>query len=229
VLASLEAKLSLSRELSRLVTQATQGDLEALKELEKHPESSRTTLEWTAIASGYAHNKNFIAATNAFRKAFSLDRKQPNTPQTRSYLFQAALDPDSSKLGLDTAVEYLETSGADLIYAVNEVILAGRAPKLDRKYIRQLLDSKALREQASPGLQFALSLEDQKKSCQGYKTLLSDGINNADARSLRALRKLSYDRGCGLLGLGDCFSCLRGSRLLSETVEAAKSRPAPTF
>jgi serine/threonine-protein kinase len=228
-LALLEAKLSLNRELSRLLTQATQGDVEALKELEKRPESSRTSLEWTALGSGYAHNKNWLTATNAFRKAFALDRKQPNTPQTRGYLFQSALEPESSKLSLDTAVEYLEASGADLIYAVSEVVLAGRAPKVDRKYVRQLLDSPSLREHASPALQFALGLEDQKKSCQGYKALLKDATNNADARSLRALRKLSYERGCGLLGLGDCFSCLRGSRLLSEAVEAAKSRPAPTF
>jgi serine/threonine-protein kinase len=226
---ALVSRLKENRQLTRWLALASQGDAVALRELENRPESSRIVTEWTAIGAGRAHGKNWLEATKAYEKALSLDAKSATTPQTISNLYQAALLPGSSELALNTAVKYLGASGADLVYAVNEAIIAGRAPKLDRKFVRQLLDSPTLLAQASPSLKIALQLEDQKKSCQGYKALLTEAKNHADSRSLRSLKRLAYDRGCGLLGLRDCFSCLRGTRALSEASEAAKSTAAPTF
>jgi hypothetical protein len=217
------------QELARLVSLATQGDESALRALENRPESSRVAAEWTAIGAGRARNKNWQGAVEAYTKALTLDAKSPVNQQTLSDLYQAALFPTSSSLSLDTAVKYLGSHGADLVYAVNEAIISGRVPKVDQKAVRQLLDSSALQNQASPGLKLALALDDPKKGCQAYKALLPGAVDSADARSLRALRKLAYNRGCGFLGLQDCYSCLRSNRVLAEATEAAKSRPAPTF
>ncbi|HEY5958729.1 MAG TPA: hypothetical protein VIV60_19345, partial [Polyangiaceae bacterium] len=67
------------------------------------------------------------------------------------------------------------------------------------------------------------------RTCSEYKAQLPDVERFGDQRCQRILRKLNHDRGCGFLGLQDCYSCLRGTRALGVALEAAKSRPGPSF
>jgi hypothetical protein len=212
-------------EWSRL---ATLGDAEALKSLEARPESARSATEWAAIGAGRTHAKLLLEGATAYERALTLDARSTATPQTVSDLYEAAQHPDASELSLSVALKHLGSRGADLVYAVYEGVLAGKIAKLDKKKLRALLESKALEEQASDALKTQLSL-DSAKSCQDYRAILPKVKAHGDARALKQLRKLTYDRGCGLLGLGDCYGCLRSTRALAEALEAAKSRAAPTF
>jgi len=36
-------------------------------------------------------------------------------------------------------------------------------------------------------------------------------------------------RGCGFLGLADCYGCLRAGKDLANTADNVASRPAPSF
>ncbi len=81
---------------------------------------------------------------------------------------------------------------------------------------------------ASKALSVALELLDAR-SCVDYRRVLPNVIRDGDERCLRSLRRLTYDRGCGLFGLGDCYACLRGNNALAQALEAAKSRPSPIF
>ncbi|MGC4063058.1 MAG: serine/threonine-protein kinase [Polyangiaceae bacterium] len=212
-------------EWSRL---AALGDVEALKALEARPEPARAASEWAAIGAGRMHAKRYVDATTAYERALTLDARTTATPQTVSDLYDAAQQPESSEAALAIALKYLGSRGADLVYAIYDGVLAAKLPKLDRKKLRAMLESKELEQQASDALKAQLSL-DSAKSCQEYRALLPQIKTHGDTRALKQLRKLTYARGCGLLGLGDCYGCLRSSRALADALEAAKSRPAPTF
>jgi serine/threonine-protein kinase len=216
------------RQLAEWSRLAALGDVEALKSLEARPEPARSASEWAAIGAGRMHAKRYAEATAAYERALTLDARTTATPQTASDLYEAAQQPESSDRSLGIALKYLGSRGADLVYAIYDGVLAAKIPKLDKKKLRTLLESKELEQQASEALKTQLSL-DSAKSCQDYRALLPKIKTHGDARALKQLRKLTYDRGCGLLGLGDCYGCLRSTRALADALEAAKSRPAPTF
>ena len=50
-----------------------------------------------------------------------------------------------------------------------------------------------------------------------------------DDRSSRPLTALASRKGCGFLGLGDCFSCLRRGTDLADAQKAAQQRKSPEF
>ena len=222
------AKSEAERQIAEWITKASSGDTAALSALEARSEASRTATEWGAIGAGRIHAKRFIEAIDAYAKALAADARVGANPQTAADLYQAALVPESSEQSWKLALNYLGEKGPDLLYAVQEAAANGRAPKIDRKKLRTLADLPDFNRQASESLKLANELA-QGKSCQEYRSLLPKAKLYADARSLASLRKLTHDRGCGLLGLRDCYACLRSARTLNDAIDAAKSRPAPSF
>lgn len=217
-----------SKQIAQWIVLASQGDKEALAALEARPEAKSSGALWLAIGAGRANTKSFGPALQAYERAFQLDPKVPLTTQTYRDLYQAALVTETSKLAVELSLKYLGDRGADLIYALYEATAAVNPSKLDRKKLRQLLDSEEVRQVASSSLKVALDL-DAARTCTAYKSLLSSASSDGDARSHKTLRKLTYDRGCGFMGLRDCYSCLRGGRALAEAIENTKSRAAPSF
>ena len=61
------------------------------------------------------------------------------------------------------------------------------------------------------------------------KKLLPRVLESGDMRSVPVLTRLSERRGCGFLGLRDCFACLRtaNGKDLAAAQKAAGERPAP--
>jgi serine/threonine-protein kinase len=216
------------KQLRAWMQAATRGDVEALAKLEARSDSLRSAEEWAAIAAGRAQLRQWPAAVAAYDAALRRDPALGSNARTRNDLFSAALDTQASQSALEVAAHRLGPTGADLIYAVIEASLLGRAPKLDRKAARALLDSGVVAPHLSRALALVLRLE-SARACADFKALLPDVERSGDQRSLRILRKLTHDRGCGLLGLQDCYTCLRGGRALSAALDAAKSRPAPSF
>ena len=61
------------------------------------------------------------------------------------------------------------------------------------------------------------------------KQLMPDISHDVDERAWSLLGRLSDRRGCGFLGLSDCYGCLRASGELTRALESAKSNPRPSF
>jgi hypothetical protein len=51
----------------------------------------------------------------------------------------------------------------------------------------------------------------------------------ADERAVSVLDRFASSRGCGILGLGDCWSCLRGNKELTVARAAAAGRKRPAW
>jgi eukaryotic-like serine/threonine-protein kinase len=217
-----------TKQLKSWIEQATNGDPVALSKLEERPDSSRNAAEWAALGAGRARAKQWPAAVIAYHQALSADPKLATSKRLLSDLYQAAIDSKSSAAALETAAQHLGAAGADLIYLALEPSTPGRPSKVDRRKAKSLLESNGLGPHISPSLRVALKL-DAARSCVEYRNLLAEVESTGDDRCQRALRRLTYERGCGLLGLLDCYPCLRGSRALANALEAVRSRPSPNF
>ena len=129
---------------------------------------------------------------------------------------------------LAATVNYYDTSelGADLIYAVykNNSGTAGMTAVV--AYAKKLTQKDEFEKHASQALQVALEL-DRARVCSDYKELLPRATEFADSRSEKKLKSLNGTRGCGFLGVLDCYPCLRSGSELKDAIDAAGKREAP--
>ena len=120
----------------------------------------------------------------------------------------------------------LGPGGADFLYDVWNDNRVSNAPL--SKQAKTALDSELVAQHASPALKVALELPRAKASgCQAVKKLSPSIQESGDARVVPALTKLQERRGCGFLGLGDCFDCLRRGKDLANALKSVAQRPAP--
>jgi hypothetical protein len=210
-------------ELSEVIARAENGDPAALTELEARAEGKRTPPEWAAIGKARSRTGQNRRAMEAFAQALALDAALAKDPVILHDVRLAADDDKSERLALDLAAGSLGEGGADLLFDVwtstNERTDATTLAK-------SLLDRDNVRAKASPPLKVALDLR-RVNRCDEAKKLVGDAATVADERAVRPLTRLSTKKGCGFLGLGDCFSCLRGDDSLSEAMKAAQQRKAP--
>jgi serine/threonine-protein kinase len=215
------------RELAALLARAERGDATALAQLAARPEEERSVEEWSALARGHAAIGQYAASLKAYEKVLSLEPKLGQDPRLLADLRAAADAPATAATALPLAAK-LGATGADLVYDVWSANRRNKANAEVAKLAKSQLESDALRAQASPALLIALDLG-KSNSCGSYKKLLPRAVEHADARSVSSLKALTASRGCGFLGLGDCYGCLRGSKDLAAALKSAPTRPAPSF
>jgi hypothetical protein len=141
---------------------------------------------------------------------------------------QAAAEAGSMEPALEFAAGALGRAGADLLYDLFRSERANTSSATLVAKTKALVESDSVRAKASPALLITLDLQ-RAKSCKQYKDLLPRVSEHADDRALAHLRKLTQRRGCGFLGLGDCYECLRRGNALAEAIAAAESRKAPSY
>jgi eukaryotic-like serine/threonine-protein kinase len=211
-----------------LLKRARLGDLVALHELEKRPLPTLDAEHCSAIARGRARNHNWAGMLEAYAWALDKEPSMLDDGDIASDVHNAALDATASASALRFAVERLRSKGVDIVYDAWAAAASGHSTQVDTKFAKKLLEDSALRRVASKALLVTLELMDAR-GCGDYRRALPKVISDGDERCLRTLRRLTYDRGCGLFGLGDCYSCLRGSAALSQAIESVRSRPSPVF
>jgi serine/threonine-protein kinase len=204
------------------------GDKEAMSQLNSTSESERNAAEWLALARGHKRAASYDKSMDAFKRAVALDSSLAKDREVASEVRQIALEPDHTSEALQLALGSLGATGADVVYDVWSSTRGKKETAEVNKIAKTHLDSAALRAKASPALAIALDLS-KARSCGDVSKLLPRAQQNADARSMSKLKSLSARRGCGFLGLSDCYSCLRGGDGLSQAIKAAESRPAPSF
>ncbi len=212
-------------ELADLVQRAEKGDRTAIYQLRQRPESGRSTAEWRALARGFSKIKFSKPSMDAYSHALEHDPTLLKDAQTASDVRQAVDQPDAMHEALDIAAHQLGSAGVDILY---DVANSGKAKPAAIEQAKKLLDDPAVLAHASPSLKTALDLK-SARGCAGYKKVLPGAAEHADERSYHMLLRLTVTRGCGFLGLGDCWSCLRGSGDLATALKRAKSTPAPKF
>ncbi|GMV14980.1 MAG: serine/threonine protein kinase [Polyangiaceae bacterium] len=211
-----------------LIQRASAGDREAISKLQERPDSGRSAAEWKALARGHSVVGNVKPSLGAYKKALALEPALAKEPELLRDVRRAALSSATTGEALELALAHLGSRGADLAYDVWSSTRGNKDQAEVTRIAKGVLDGPAIRAKASPALLVALDLS-KAKTCPNLKELLPRAKQSADARSLGKLKSLSGRSGCGFLGLGDCFACLRTGTGLAEATKAAESRPAPSF
>jgi eukaryotic-like serine/threonine-protein kinase len=215
-------------EASRWIACAAEGDREALSRLQARPESQRSVAEWHALGRGTAQIRDYGTSVAAYAQALRLDANVSEDPDVQSDLRQALEAPQSFAEAVALCRSALGSPGVDLLYDFWLTHRANPAQKDAVDAVQEVLDETEVRSRASSALQLALRLQDTR-GCAAYKQLLPWAATDADARSLPYLTQLQATSGCGLLGMGDCYACLRSDQNLAVGLSRAKTHPAPSF
>jgi len=221
------ARPSLDYDLPALMQRAEAGDRTALAELLGRAAQAKQAPAYKALARGYFKLGQLDAGLRAYRSAGMLDPKVGDANEVLADLRRGLADPSHEQLSLEVAAT-LGPAGADLLYDVYDSNRTTNAAL--SKQAKLLLDSDAVSRQQSPALRVALELTKAKtEGCAAIKKLLPRVQESGDVRSLPLLSRLTDRRGCGFLGLRDCFACLRTEKgkELAAAQKAAGERPAP--
>ena len=206
-----------------------QADSECLRP-HPRPEPLRATNEWLALGRGYAKLGQLSASLAAYQKGVAVKPELRSDPNLLADVRRAALDATTSEPALKFAASALGAGGVDLVYDVWDSSKAVPSRAALTKLARTQLDDDAVRAKASPALRVLLELgKAQKEGCASVKRWLLRAASEGDARVVPALKRFDDRRGCGFLGLSDCYSCLRAGKDLGAAANGAATRPAPNF
>jgi eukaryotic-like serine/threonine-protein kinase len=212
-------------ELGAVIAKAEEGDRPAIDALLARPEKGRTAGEWMAIGKGHSRLAEDQLAVEAFQHAVTLDPELVHDKAMLHAVRRAADDDAAQKLAFELAAGPLGAEGADLLFDV----WASTSEKTQTTALaKALLDKDDVRSHASDSLRVALELR-RATRCEDVKRLLPSAKENGDERVLRRLTQLASRKGCGFLGLSDCFPCLRQDDELSDAQKAVQLRKAPRF
>jgi serine/threonine protein kinase len=214
--------------VAELISRAESGDQTALAELTARPEKKRSEREWRALGHGYAKLNQFPASLNAYEKGIAAHPVLAKDAQLLADVRLAAVDTQASDDALKLAASDLGAAGLDLVYDVWEDTKAVPSQAVVTKRARTYLDDEAVRAKASPALKLLLEVNKaQKEGCASVKRWLALATIEGDARVVPLLKRFEDRRGCGFLGLSDCYGCLRASKNLAGTEGSVAARPAP--
>jgi Protein kinase domain len=218
-------------ELKKLVERAESGDRTALAELNARDEGDRSGIEWRALGHGYASIDEFPAALRAYKAGIAAHAGLAHDPIVVADLRRAIEREETSESALDLTLSSLGSTGADLVYALWESSRGSPQKSALSRRLKALVDGDKLWQKASPALQILIELPRVQKAdgCKGVKEMLPRVTELADARAVAVLKRFKDRRGCGFLGLSDCYSCLRRGDDLSKAMAAAEARDAPEF
>jgi hypothetical protein len=216
-------------ELTLLAAAAEGGDSIALAKIQSMPEADRTPPLWRALARGACGDGNSERCLFALRDALRAAPALAEDPDIVAEVRRLAKSDAHGMAALELSATALGTRGADLIYDVSSDKTLGRSSTGERA--RGLLQEERVKQVMSAELAATMRLYTALKSprCGELKPLLVELAPKFDQRAVSLLSRLNERRGCGFLGLGDCYSCLRGGGELKAALEAAKSRPEPEF
>jgi eukaryotic-like serine/threonine-protein kinase len=224
---SATAAASGDEDFAELMKRAQTGDRTALAELLGRAEKAKVAPAYLALGRGYFKIGQLDAGLRAYRSGGQLDPKLGESTEVLADVRRGLADAATEQLALEVA-GVLGAGGADLLYDVYD---SNRTTKASlSKQAKALLDSDAVQASQSPPLKIALELPKAKaEGCTAVKKLLPRVLESGDGRVVPLLTRLGEKRGCGFLGLRDCFACLRtaNGKELAAALKASAERPSP--
>jgi hypothetical protein len=144
---------------------------------------------------------------------------------------RAAADPLAYEEAMRLAAHHLGEGGVDVLWDVWTGTKKSAEQTAIHRRARAFLDDGSVRSHAGVALGAALEIgrAGKRRRCKEAERALASVVEHGDQRALPVLERFSTTRGCGLLDLGDCWGCLRGTTALTLARDAAKARPGPTF
>lgn len=200
-----------------LVALAADGEDSALLQLELKSARERTFADAIAVVAGREMQTKQEAEELAERFV-SMDPAQPDHFLIRD-LLKLAADPHAYREAQLGFARHKSSLGPALLFRVTQTNRGAVA-----EFAQMLLSTRPVYSRASSALQLAIDVGNVTE-CSEARRLLERAIDIADSRAVGNISKFAQATGCGEHGAADCYACLRGDRLLSDALKAARSRP----
>jgi serine/threonine-protein kinase len=185
--------------------------------LEKVP-NDKTVIE-TVAASKLEGNKPGDAVA-LYERLFAANPALAEADRVTEVLIKAAAKAKSADAAFEVMEEHMGQAGPDLLYAL---AYEGKGTAAVAKRAASSLKRDEVLAKGSPALVVAAKMR-VSGGCQAKVALLDDATEHGDGRTLVQLRGLYSTKGCGFLGLSDCWKCLRGGGKLNGAVKAIEGR-----
>jgi serine/threonine protein kinase len=134
----------------------------------------------------------------------------------------AALVKDGQEEAFALLESKMGTRGIDILYDI-AYGNSGRLYPQAAARAKHSLSQDEVRGRASPALSVLLDFSDAK-GCEAKHELLDRARQQGDARMLSVLQKYQPTRGCGFLGVTDCYPCLHRDQSLRDAMSAIEDR-----
>jgi serine/threonine protein kinase len=229
VAASGRAGISEQERHQKLLLRAEAGDETAIAEVEALPE--KRVEESLAVARGRCARGEMVPCVSAYKAAVMRFTRLRSDRAILPDVRRAAEHPIAYEEAMRLAAHQLGEGGVDVLWDVWIDTKKGVEKSAINRRARAFLDDGSVRRHASDALGVVLELEraEKRRRCKDAERALASVVKHGDERVLPVLERFAQTRGCGLLDLGDCWPCLRGSTALSVARDTAKARPAPAF
>ena len=176
---------------------------------------------WRALVRSYTKEKRGADAMRAVVKLVALNDRAVDDDDVVEAITSAAQGPAESSDAAFTMMESgLGTKGPDILYDLSTT--KGLTPRTASR-VKQTLAKPEVKSRMSPALAVAIDVKNAS-GCEAKRALLSRAKEQGDSRVLGSLRAYLAPRGCGFLGLGDCWSCMRRDNALGSTIAAIEER-----
>ncbi|HLK41379.1 MAG TPA: protein kinase, partial [Polyangiaceae bacterium] len=134
----------------------------------------------------------------------------------------AALLKEEQESAFSLLESKMGTRGIDILYDVAYGASGRMYPQAAARAKRSLAQED-VRGRASPALSILLDFT-EAKGCETKHDLLDRARLQGDARLLAVLQKYQSTRGCGFLGVTDCYPCLHRDQSLRDAMTAIEER-----
>jgi len=203
-----------------LATASSQGAA-ALEELSTRFPEDQAVLR--ALLRAYTKDKRGADAMRVVGKLVGQNERAAGDDEVVDAITAAAQGPaESSDAAFAMMESGLGTKGPDLLYDLSTT--KGLSPRTLAR-VKQSLAKSEVKSHMSPALSVAIELR-SATGCEAKRAVLPRAKDQGDARVLGSLRTLQAPRGCGFLGLGDCWACMRRDNALGATIAAIEERTA---
>jgi serine/threonine-protein kinase len=151
-----------------------------------------------------------------------LDANAGADPKLQEDIRNAALFRDSQDEAFALLESKMGARGVDLLYD----IAYGPSARLYTQAAARAKRSLSLDEVRGRATSATSILLDYReaKNCEAKHALLSRVRDEADSRMLPLLQTAQQTRGCGFLGVADCYFCMRKDDLLSDATTSVEER-----
>jgi hypothetical protein len=152
-------------------------------------------------------------------KLAALDPNTGRDPEIARIIVAAlGADADASQAAVALMENELGESGVDLLYDLTVKQTQARW----KARLNQSLTRPEILARASAGTRLALDLR-SAKTCEAKRALLPRAQREGGPRVLTQLKSLTQTDGCGFLGSGDCWPCLRKDSALQDAISALEA------
>jgi hypothetical protein len=184
--------------------------------VQRYPSDARIR---RAVVRSYASQHRYAEALPAIAELAALDPGTGRDLEIIQILVAALNDPAASARACELLERELGEAGIELLYDLTTRQTGARW----KSRLSQSLTKPEVLALAPPALRVAIELRNAKR-CEAKRDLLPRVQSEGDARALSQLRALAQTQGCGFLGLGDCWPCLRRGTALRDALADLEAR-----